>query len=95
MDGQLTIGGILVIPLIFGIVEASKEFGVTGKGLRLLTLLLGFGFYGLAQALAQGLIAEAAVPYITWIVFSIAGSLSAMGYYDFITKRVLVDRQNA
>ena len=84
---DFTIGGVSVALLIFGIVEAAKEFGLQGKASRVLVLLLGIGFVALSQANAQGLLSEAAMGWINLIVTALAGGLAAMGYYDF-TKRV-------
>jgi len=83
------IGGIEVIALIFGIVEAAKEFGIKGKGSRLLALLLGFTFVGVSQAIAREMIPVNVIPYIELVVYSLAGALAAMGFYDFLKKKVL------
>lgn len=83
---DFTIGGVSVALLIFGIVEAAKEFGLTGKASRVLVLLLGIGFVALAQANAQGLLSEDTMEWINLVVTALAGGLAAMGYYDF-TKR--------
>lgn len=82
------IGGIEVIALIFGIVEAAKGFGVSGNGCRLLALALGFFLVGTAQAIAGGMIPANVVAYVELVVTSLAGSLAAMGYYDFIKKNL-------
>lgn len=85
---DFVIGGISVAILIFGIVEAAKEFGVAGKGSRALALGLGVFFVGLAQAIAQGLIPPEVLVWVELAVTAIAGGLAAMGYYDFVTKRL-------
>ena len=84
---DFTIGGVSVALLIFGIVEAAKEFGLQGKAARVLVLLLGIGFVALAQANNQGLLSEDVMQWINLIVTAAAGGLAAMGYYDF-QKRV-------
>ena len=84
---DFVIGGISVAVLVFGIVEAAKEFGIGGKGSRALAAGLGVFFVGLAQALAQGLIPPEAVAWVELAVTGIAGGLAAMGYYDFVMKR--------
>lgn len=84
---DFVIGGISVAILIFGIVEAAKEFGVSGKGSRALALGLGVFFVGLAQAMAQGLIPPGVLVWVELIVTALAGGLAAMGYYDFARKR--------
>lgn len=80
---NFAIGGISVAVLILGIVEAAKSFGVTGKGSQALALVLGFLFVGLAHAITVGLMPAAYVGWIELIVTALAGSLSAMGLYDF------------
>ena len=84
---DFTIGGVSVALLIFGIVEAAKEFGLQGKAARVLVLLLGVGFVALAQANNQGLLSEDVMQWINLIVTAAVGGLAAMGYYDF-QKRV-------
>lgn len=83
---DFAIGGIGVAVLILGIVEAAKEFGISGKGSRLLALALGVFFVGLAQAIGLNLIAEHILPWIELVVIALAGGLAAMGYYDFSKK---------
>ena len=86
---EFAIGGIEVMALIFGIVEAAKEFGISGNGSRLLAIVSGFILVGVARAITNGIIPAHIVPYIELIVTALAGSLAAMGYYDFIKKRIL------
>jgi len=83
---DFAISGISVGLLIIGIVEAAKEFGVTGKGSRALALGLGVLFVGLSQAIVQDLIPPDVLPWIKLGVTALAGGLSAMGYYDFVRK---------
>ena len=84
--GTMTIGTVVVAGLIFGIVEAAKEFGLGGKWPRLLALLLGFGFFGLAYANTEGMLSEDVLRWVNLFTFALAGALSAMGYYDFQKK---------
>lgn len=86
---DFVIGGIGIAALIFGIVEAAKEFGVSGKGSQILALVLGFVLVGISQAIANEMVAASVVPYIELIVKALAGGLAAMGYFDFLAKRVL------
>lgn len=79
---DFAIGGIAVAALIVGIVEAAKEFGVSGKASQALALGLGIFFVGLAQAIGQGLVPEAWLPWVEVAVTALAGGLAAMGYYD-------------
>ena len=86
---NFAIGGVAILGLIFGIVEAAKGFGITGKGSQALAVVVGFILVGMSQAIASGLIPANVVPYVELVVTSLAGALAAMGYYDFVTKRVL------
>lgn len=81
------IGGISVAILVFGVVEAAKEFGIEGKGSRALAAFLGVFFVGLAQAVTQNLIPPEVLVWVELAVVGIAGGLAAMGYYDFMSKR--------
>lgn len=89
---DFAIGGIVIAALIVGIVEAAKEFGLSGNGPRWLALGLGLVFTSLAYGIDSGLIPEVAHPYIVWAVTAIAGAVAAMGYYD-LGKRWLVMRK--
>ena len=84
---DFAIGGIGVAALIFGIVEALKEFGVSGKASRVAVFILGVLFVALAQADAQGLLSEQAMRWVELGATALAGGLAAMGYYDFIKQR--------
>ena len=86
---DFAIGGILISAIIFGVVEAAKEFGINGNGSRLLAVILGFVFGGLSQAISKEMIPANIVTWIELVVISLATALSAMGYYDFVKKRVL------
>jgi len=76
------LGAVGIIPLILGIVEFAKKFGLHGKWCELLAVLLGIGFVGLMEAIAQGLVPEAALPYLGVVVAGLAGGLAAAGLYD-------------
>jgi hypothetical protein len=77
------IGTVAVAAVIFGITEALKEFGITGKASRLVVFVLGVIFVGLAAANEAALIPADTMQYINLVVVALAGGLSAMGYYDF------------
>ena len=80
---QYAIGSVAVAALIFGIVEALKEFGLQGKACRAAVFLLGVTFVALAQANEQQLIPENIMIWVNLGVTALAGGLAAMGYYDF------------
>jgi hypothetical protein len=83
---SFSIGGIIVAVLVFGIVEAAKEFGLTNtKVIRGLALGLAVFFVTLAQVVPM--LPETTQLVITIAVTSLAAALSAMGYYDYAKKR--------
>ena len=80
------IGGVGVLALIFGVVEALKRFGITGKGSQAVAAGLGLVFFGVASAIEAGAIPMEAVPYIIIAVQGVGGAVAAMGAFDFIKK---------
>ena len=88
--GAVAIGGVLIIPLIIGLVEFFKGQGLTGKrNLQLAAFALGVAGLGVAGAIEEGLIPVAALPWIHVIIWALAGGVaacSAMGLYD-LSKR--------
>ena len=88
MGNGFAIGGIGVMVLVFGIVEALKDItGLSGaKAIRGTALVLGLFFVILAQVLNMGLIPEPTSTIIIVAVTSIAAVLSAMGYYNYAEK---------
>jgi hypothetical protein len=88
------LGVFALTVLIPGIVQSLKEnLGLKGKGAFVVSVLLGFFFVGLGEALAQELIPQVAQPWIRVAVVALAGSLAASGYYDLLIKP-LRDRLN-
>jgi hypothetical protein len=84
---DFTIDVVVVSALIVGITETLKElFSLEGNKVRIVTVLLGFFFYGLAFAMNQALIPEAAHVWIKLVVYSLGGAAAAMGYFDLWTK---------
>lgn len=82
---ELVIGGIPVAFVIFLIVEEIKAYGVEGKILRALSLLIGLVF-AIAAQLADGLPTD----YAGWLGVVIVGliyGLMASGGYDFLKAR--------
>lgn len=80
------LGEYALLLLIPGIVETAKKFGLKGNWNLGLSLILGALFLGLAQAIAQGLVLEAALPWIKIVVVGLGGALAASGYYDLFRK---------
>jgi len=81
-----TIGGMSVLILTLGIVEAAKRFGVTGRWSEALAIGLGATLVGLAQAIQKDLIPAVALPWIEIVVVGIGGGLAATGVYDLAKK---------
>jgi len=84
--GAFKIGGVEVILLVLGIVEAAKRFGVQGKASEGFALGLGFVFVALAATLQRELIPAGAVVYVEIVVIGLGGALAATGIYDLIKK---------
>lgn len=80
--GNLAIGSILVIPLVMGLVQFAKKFGADGNVNLLIAFVAAIAFGGVAYGIEQALFPVAWVPYIKWVVFSLAVGLGATGLYD-------------
>ena len=87
--GELAIGGVNLLLLVLGIVEAAKRLGVNGTGSFILALALGGVFGGLEMAITSELIPAAAIPWIVVVVRSLGGAVAATGLYD-IGKKLVV-----
>ena len=84
--GNLAIGGVQVLVLVVGIVEACKRFGLQGKGAFGLALGLGFAFVGMASAIEMGVVPAEWVPYVEIVAKGLGGALAATGIYDLVCK---------
>lgn len=87
---DFNIGGVEVAILVIGIVEFLKNFGLDGKANQVAALVLGFFFFGLAEAIAQDLLSQSIVPYVVVGVKALAASLSAMGYFELVKRTKLI-----
>ena len=87
--GELAIGGVNLLLLVLGIVEAAKRLGVNGTGSFVLALALGGVFGGLEMAITSELIPAAAIPWIVVVVRSLGGAVAATGLYDLGKKLVV------
>ena len=85
---QLTIGGVALSILIFGMVEALKSFGLEGNKNRVAALLIGFIIVGVYAADQEGVISEQAMVWVRIFLTALAGGLSAMGFYSFQKNRI-------
>ena len=79
---NLAVGSVLVIPLVLGLVQFAKKFGLDGNANIVLSVVLGIFFGGIAYGIDQALIAEAWIPYIKWAIFALSVGLGAGGLYD-------------
>ena len=88
--GSVALGGVLLIPLIIGLVEFFKGQGLAGKRqIQLAAFLLGVPGLGVAGAIEEGLIPIAALPWIRVAIWALAGGVAAcaaMGLYDLSKK---------
>lgn len=85
---EFVFAGIPLIIIVFAIVEEIKAYGVTGKILRVVSLLVGFTLAFLVQ-LVEGL----PVDIGGWVTLAIVGviyGLTASGAYDFLDSRIRV-----
>ena len=81
---KLAVGGVVLIPLVVGLVQFAKRW-LSGDKLVILAFALGAVFTSVAGAQAEGLIPDAAMPWIKVSVYALAGgiaALSATGLYD-------------
>jgi len=83
----MILGPVSVILLVLGIVEAAKKLGIEGNGSFILALVLGAVFGAYLEALGQGLVPAAIVPWVRVFVVGIGGALAATGLYDLGTGR--------
>lgn len=84
--GSFTIGGIQVLVLVLGIVEAAKRWGVEGKSSEILAFVLGFVFIGVSAAIQAEIIPAVVVPYIELVIIGLGGALAATGVFDLLRK---------
>ena len=79
------IGGVSLLLLVPGIVQFTKAVtGIKDHVAEALTVGLGAGFIGLAQAIQLGLVPDAAMPWITVAVVGLGGGLAIAGYYKLV-----------
>ena len=89
--GQLAIGGVLIIPLVLGLVEFSKRLGVSGNGCTIEAFVLAAAFGMVAHAIGTGMMPVAAVPWVTMVVVGLGcgiAGLAATGIYDLGRRAV-------
>jgi len=78
---QLAIGGVALVWLIPRIVQFLKTaFHLNGtRDIWIVVFCLGLSFSGLAASISEGLIPEAAMPYIRVGMIALGGAVAACG----------------
>ena len=78
---QLAIGGVALVWLIPRVVQFLKTaFHLSGtRDIWIVVFGLGLFFSGLAAAISEGLIPEAAMPYIRVGMIALGGAVAACG----------------
>jgi hypothetical protein len=80
------VGGVALIPLIFGLVEFFKSlFNLDGKKVTVLSAVMGAVLFALYQL--QGVLPEPYSQIYVAVVGSLAFGLSASGFYKFVSAR--------
>ena len=79
---ELAIGSVAVIPLVIGIVQFFKKFGLDGNWNVVVVVVLGFVFGGIAYGINEALLPVTWIPYIKWVVYALSVGLGAAGLYD-------------
>lgn len=84
---EVVINGVKLIPLIVGLMEVAKvHFNVKGKALVISAIVVLLGMGTVAGMMAQGLMPDAALPWIdvaTYALGFLLSGLAAMGLHDW------------
>jgi len=91
---QLAIGGVLLVPLVVGLVQISRKLGIGGNWLVLEAFGLADVFGMLAYAVDKGLIPAPAVPWIAMVFVGLGCGvvgLAASGLVD-LGKQTLANK---
>jgi len=83
---ELLVGGIPLIIVIFGLVEFIKSFGLAGKIVTGLSLVLGV-LFGVGYKIAESGTPATFAEWFAVAVFGIALGLVASGFYKFAEAR--------
>lgn len=85
-DINLYIGGVLLLPLVFGLVEFFKaQFNLEGKSVTWLAAGIGLLLAIVAQL---ELMFPGISPWVKLVIMGISTALSASGFYKFVNARV-------
>lgn len=86
---QVAIGGVVLIPVVIGLMEFAKKLGLRGKPLMVTAFSLLVAFGGLSGAVSEQLIPSPALPWIRVGVLSLGFAvvgMASMGVYDVAKK---------
>ena len=72
----------VIVPLVIGVTEFVKQFGVTGKWSRLFAMVLGLAIGGLVVAAALDVLPGWAGIAIVIVLGGLLAGLAATGLYD-------------
>lgn len=76
------ISGITLLAMVVGIVEFLKRLGLDGVGNIIASVVTGAVIGGLYMTIEQGLMPEAAIPWVNVGIFGVGFGLAAAGLYD-------------
>ena len=82
----LLVGGIPLVAVIFGLVEFVKAFGLKGRWLTGVSMLLGLAC-GISYQIANAGIPTGFAGWFAVAVFGLMLGLVASGFYKFIDAR--------
>ena len=82
----LIVGGIPLTLVIFGLVEFSKSFGLTGKWLTGVSMLLGV-LFGMAYKFSSSGIPAGFAGWFEVVIFGLMLGLVTSGFYKFADDR--------
>ena len=87
MFDNLAISGIPLIVIVFALVEMAKTFGLQGRILTFVSLLVGFLLYFAYVTSTAGLPADFTA-WLNTLVVGLMFGLSASGIYNFMNSRL-------
>lgn len=83
---QFVVAGIPLIVLVFALVEEIKSWGLTGKILKAVSLVLGV-LFAVAYQLSFFGVPAVASEWFTVVVVGLLYGLAASGGYNFLDSR--------
>ena len=83
----LLVGGLPLSAVVFGLVEFVKSFGLHGRWLTIVSMLLGL-LFGISYQIANAGIPVGFAGWFGVAVFGLVLGLVASGLYDFMDTRM-------